>query len=125
MGDVAKVTDKKPMRKKQKDYLKILKKTAGLVSPACEKFNMNRMTHYRWMKEIEGFKEAVDDINESMIDFTEGKLFNLIKEEEPSAVYFFLKCKAKNRGYVENQKIEHSGGLSINVNWGNDEGQSK
>lgn len=121
MGRTTETTDKKRMTKKQKDYLKILKGTAGLVSPAADKFGINRSTHYLWIRKYEGFKEAVDDISDSMIDFTEGQLFNLIKEGEPSAVYFFLKCKAKNRGYVEKQQVEHSGGLDISVAWGDDE----
>lgn len=121
MGNSIKTTDKKQMTRKQKDYLKVLKATAGLVSPATEKFGIDRSTHYLWMKKFEGFKEAVEDISASMVDFTEGQLFNLIKQGEPSAVYFFLKCKAKSRGYVEKQQVEHSGGLDISVAWGDDE----
>lgn len=114
----AKSATKKPMNKKHFDYLSILEKNKGLVSLACKNFkNMSRTTHYTWMKEYEGFKERVEEIDAGNIDFVEGKLLTLINDGDTSATIFYLKCKGKKRGYTEKQEVEHTGGISIDVKW--------
>ena len=113
-----KSANKKSMKKKQQEYLKILKKCAGLVSHACEKYGIDRQTHYNWMKKYEWFADEVKAIQEGMIDFAESKLYENIKKGDNTSILFYLKCKAKKRGYVEKQEIEHSGGLNIKVDWG-------
>lgn len=95
----------------------------GIVSDACRRCGICRTTHYKWMKLDAEYKEAVNEVNEQAIDFVESKLleritgvsigkFNadgeLVTYELPpdnTAIIFFLKCKAKNRGYVERQEI--------------------
>lgn len=105
------------MEKKQLNYLEVLEKNMGLVSQACSKFGISRMTHYNWVKEYSGFKERVEAIEDNNIDFAEGKLMEQMNEGNIAAILFYLKCKAKTRGYVERQEIKHSGGVSIDVKW--------
>lgn len=116
-SNCAKSTAKKAMGKKQLDYLKILEKNKGLVSLACKDCkNMSRTTHYTWMKEYEGFKERVEEIDDGNVDFVEGKLLTLINEGDTGATIFYLKCKGKKRGYSEKQEIEHSGNIGTTIN---------
>ena len=110
---------KKVMGERQKEYLKTLKKCAGLVTHACDKYGIDNQTHYNWIKKYEGFREAIDEIQNGMIDFAESKLYENIKKGDNTSILFFLKCKAKKRGYVERQELEHSGEIDIKVNWGN------
>ena len=106
------------MGKDQLKYLEVLEKSAGLISQACKKFNnMSRTNHYNWIRDYEGFKERVEEIEDNNIDFAEGKLMEQMNEGNIAAILFFLKCKAKSRGYVERQEIKHSGGVSIDVKW--------
>ncbi len=94
---------------------------------------MSRVTVYNWFKDKPQFKQAYDDIEESIIDLTESQLLNLIKGipkfetdewgakkfvgwvERPSeaAIFFKLKTKAKNRGYVERSEVTGNNGRPI------------
>lgn len=119
----------------KKQMVEALKKSLGIISTACEACSISRQTHYRWLSEDEHYKSQVEDITESSIDFVESKLFEkidgitvqtinakglpVIYEQAPSdtAIIFFLKTKAKKRGYIEkqeiDQKIEHSGAVGF------------
>lgn len=119
--------------KKTKELmLKALKKTKGIVSVAAESVNIARTTHYLWMDNDPEYKEAVKAIDESAIDFAESKLFELIdgarKEvvtqdgiqvvkdtPNPTATIFYLKTKAKHRGYVERQEITGADGGPVQI----------
>lgn len=48
------------------------------------------------------------EIKDQMIDLAEGGLFEMIQAKDRTAIIFFLKTQAKDRGYVEGQQI---GGL--------------
>jgi ACT domain-containing protein len=118
LTDQTNQTIKKKMGDKQLKFLEILEKNMGLVTPACKKFgNLSRSTHYKWMREFEGYKERVETIEDGNIDFAEGKLMEQMNEGNIAAILFYLKCKAKTRGYIERQEIKHSGGVSIDVKW--------
>lgn len=120
--------------KKTKELmLKALKKTRGIVSTAAESVNIARTTHYLWMDNDPEYKEAVNAINEAAIDFVEGKLFELIDgankevltgdggttviKDTPNATatIFYLKTKAKHRGYVERQEITGADGGPVQI----------
>ena len=51
--------------------LKALELTEGNVSKAVTKANVGRRQHYQWLKDDEAYKEAVSDINESLVDLSE------------------------------------------------------
>ena len=50
---------------------------------------------------------------EKMTDFVETKLFEAIEEGKLPAIFFYLKCKGKKRGYVE--KVIVNGDMNLNV----------
>jgi hypothetical protein len=104
---------KKPMDKKHKDFLKVLKANAGLVMISCEKAGIHHSTYYDWKENIEGFDDEVYAINEAMLDMAEGKLYQNVQNNDNASIMFLLKCKAKHRGYIERQQVEHSGQIEI------------
>jgi hypothetical protein len=58
------------------------------------------------LKDDPEFKEMVDAIQDEAIDFVEGKLYTLIDDENVAAILFYLKTKAKHRGYIEKTQTE-------------------
>lgn len=97
--------DQKHTQIRKVDLLRALVASKGLVTIACEAVQCAPSTHYEYIKSDPNYKYAVDQIEESNLDFTESKLHELINDKEPSAVYFHLKCKGKRREYFEKQQI--------------------
>jgi len=106
---------KRPMEDKHKKYLKVLTECKGIITMACNNAGIHRSCHYEWIKDIEGFEEAVEEATEAAIDHVESKLYNLIDQDDTTATIFYLKTKAKKRGYVERQETEISGSLSVTI----------
>ena len=98
---------------KKKLVLSLFVSKAGNVAELCRSTNISRQTFYRWCKEDAVFNQAIEDGREGLIDFAESKLFSLIDEKHPTAIIFFLKTKAKHRGYIEKSELEHSGDVNI------------
>tara|TARA_R110000765_G_scaffold60304_1_gene116615 strand:- start:818 stop:1240 length:423 start_codon:yes stop_codon:yes gene_type:complete len=90
--------------------LKHLEQNMGNVTLACHFAECNRSTYYRWYKGDVDFKTSVDDIQEAAIDICEAEMWKLIKEGNVPTILFYLKCKGKNRGYVERQEITGTDG---------------
>ena len=112
---------KKKMGKRQLQYLQILEKNGGLIQPSCQASGVSRASHYKWINDFEGFAEKVEEIKESMKDFAEGKLLQAITNDDLTACIFYLKCQAKDRGYIDKQLIEHSGSSQVVVITGENE----
>ena len=100
-------------------FLTILTKQGGNVAGACRSMNINRRTYYNWMDKYEDFKAMVEDITEALIDDAESQLQTLISSGNVVAILFYLKTRAKSRGYVERQEqdITSKGDrIKININ---------
>ena len=107
------------MNKKEK-LLKALKETQGLIYHACKRAgNISRSTYYRYMREDKEFAQAVEDIKEAQIDYVESELIKNISRGKETSIIFYLKSKAKERGYAEKLDITSGGKplteLKINV----------
>jgi hypothetical protein len=99
----------------KKKFLSLYAHHKGNVTKLCAACHIVRSTYYEWIKNDAVFKAACDNAFESIVDHVEDKLQQLIDAAEPSAIYFFLKCRAKSRGYVERQEVEHSGEMKHTV----------
>ena len=99
----------------KKKLIEALEDHKGIVTNACKAVNVGRSTYYKWYNEDEDFKKAVDDVQNVAIDFVESKLFQQIEEGIPTSTIFYLKTKAKHRGYIERQEIVHDGKLENTV----------
>lgn len=103
---------------KKHKLLKALIETMGIISDACNKVGCDRGTFYNYIKADEVFKAEVEKINDSCVDFVEGKLLQVIKgykagdkiiPPDTTAIIFYLKCKGKSRGYIERSQMEFVG----------------
>mgnify|MGYP003140316478 FL=1 len=100
---------------KKERLLQALRETQGLIYHACKKAgNISRSTYYRYMKEDPEFAKAVEDIKEAQIDYVEGELIKNIAQGKETSIIFYLKSKAKKRGYTDKSEVDiTSGGKSI------------
>lgn len=77
----------------------------GFISRASEMLNMHYSTVHGRVQKVPELRNLVDHINEKMLDYGELELLKAMKRGESWAICFFLKCKGKNRGYIEKQTI--------------------
>ena len=92
---------------KKEKLLKALAETQGLIYHACKKAgNISRSTYYRYMKEDPEFAKEVEDIKQAQIDYVEGQLIKNISDGKETSIIFYLKSKAKKRGYTEKSEID-------------------
>ena len=94
-----------------------LEESKGIIAVASRKLGCTRATVYRYLKNYSTVKQAYDDANETNIDFVENKLMKAIDDGNITAMIFFLKTKAKHRGYVERQEIGHDGEIEFVVTY--------
>lgn len=110
--------------KRKAKMIDALKEKHGIVTESCRFAGISRETHYEWIASDPKYKKAAEDAQEVAIDYVEGRLFQKItgvemqKEGEdgesyyyslpPSdtAIIFYLKTKAKHRGYIEKTELE-------------------
>lgn len=93
-------------------------KAQGYVSSAASILGCHVTTVYNYIERYDMVKQAVNETREKRHDFVENALMTQIKEGNTTATIFYLKTQAKQRGYVERQEIDHSGGLNIVMDWG-------
>lgn len=95
--------------------LEALDKSMGIVTTAAKSIGIDRATHYRWMESDPKYKEAVEDLQNVVLDFAETALYEMVQEHNPAATLFLLKTKGKQRGYVERQEIQHSSDTETDI----------
>jgi hypothetical protein len=99
----------------KKRFLEALEKSMGIVTPACKAAGIGRTTYYLWRNSDEAFKEAADDVKNVQIDFVESKLLKRIQADSDTAIIFYLKTQAKDRGY--NERIEGNIRIEGEFDW--------
>lgn len=106
------------MYSKKKIFLEKFSESLGIITPACKAANIERKTYYRWLEKDEKFKKSVEEIKEEQIDIVESDFIDNIKgsgKVQLIGQIFYLKTRARHRGYQEKIENEHSGGLNINI----------
>lgn len=101
--------------------LEALEVSLGIVTDACEITGLSRTQHYKWYKEDEEYRKAVDSIDNKFIDFAESHLKKQIENGSTQATTFFLRTRGRKRGYNEKQEIDVTSGnepIKININLG-------
>ena len=99
-----KKTQKKQKINKKEIFLKCFQQKLCHISKACDAANISRKTYNRWIEDDE-FKDQVEAAKEGLIDHVEHQLLQKIDSGDTTAIIFFLKTRAKDRGYVEKQEI--------------------
>ena len=95
--------------------IEALKQNKGVVTNAARALECSRSSIYNYINKHSDVKEAFDDINEGTIDKVEQKMLDLIDEGNPTLIIFYLKTKAKHRGYVERQEVTGKDGEPIKL----------
>jgi hypothetical protein len=103
----------KEMAESKRQFLEVYEKKAGNIRETCIAVRMPRSKYYVWRRNDPAFAQTVDDVLEGLKDFAESKLMVNISLGKEASIFFFLKCKAKDRGYIERVDINHSGRLSL------------
>ena len=93
----------------------------GFITTIAKRLGCDRTYVYRLRDKYSTFAQAIIDERESLKDFAEGKLFKQIDDENITAIIFYLKTQAKDRGYVERQELTGADGGAITVNWDDDQ----
>ena len=71
----------------------------GLVSYAAKYLGVSFQKLKAYINANAKMKEILNDVQEITTDYVESKLFNLIEREQEKSVHFYLRGKAKSRGY--------------------------
>lgn len=86
-----------------------LKESHGFLSVAAERLDCAYQTVRNYINRYKSLQNLMESLDEKELDFSESKLLSQIKEGNTTAIIFHLKCKGKNRGYIERQELEHTG----------------
>jgi hypothetical protein len=100
-------------RFKADDFLAAIPESAGVIAVIARRVGCSRATVYNAMRDFVSVRKAIEDERESMKDYAEGTLFKLIRQDNLTALIFYLKTQAKDRGYVE--RVEIAGNMNLNV----------
>jgi hypothetical protein len=68
---------------------------------------------YKWRDEDSTFVDQINEVQQIVLDFAEDKLFEHIGNDNVPSLIFFLKCRGKERGYVERQEITGKDGQEL------------
>lgn len=90
-----------------KQMIEAIGQAKGVLAQAARLLNCDRQTVANYIDRHPTVKAAFDEANETTIDYVESQLLKQIGAGVPSSTIFFLKTKAKHRGYVE--RTEHTG----------------
>jgi hypothetical protein len=87
----------------------------GFITTVAKRLGCTRGNVYALMNKFPTVEQAIKDERETLKDFAEGKLFQQIDDGNTTAIIFYLKCQAKERGYVERQEITGAEGAPVTV----------
>jgi hypothetical protein len=102
---------------KQK-MIEALEKSLGIVTSASRLAGIRRETHYHWLRSDKEYKARVKEIENVALDFAETQLHKQIAKGNPLSTIFYLKCKAKKRGYIEQHNLEIKGNMKFTAEFG-------
>ncbi len=102
-----------------------IKDKRGFVTHAAKQLGISRRQLHRLINNHPTIKEALTDAREEMKDFAESEMYQKIMDGDTTMIIFYAKTQMKDRGYVERQEIDHSGGMKIEVKYGDRHGQSE
>jgi hypothetical protein len=92
-----------------------LTEAKGFVSVAARRLNCAPNTIRNYINRYSTVKQVCIDAREDMKDFAESKLFSEIKDGNITAIIFFLKTQAKDRGYIERSEVTGADGAAVTL----------
>jgi hypothetical protein len=104
---------------KAADVIAAIHETRGNIKAASETLGCTRQTLYNYAKRHASIMAALHEARESMKDNVESALYAQALAGNTTAMIFFLKTQAKDRGYVERQELAGAGTdeIKISLKW--------
>ena len=91
---------------KKKELLDNIRGSYGIISTIAARLHCNWHTVDETIKLYPECMQALADENETVLDFTEGKAIERIKDGDGTMIRFMLATKGKKRGYTYEEKLE-------------------
>jgi transposase-like protein len=107
---------RQPYRKfSPEQMVRALEESKGLIAPAARALGCSRDTIRKYLDEYGEVAQAKLDQREAVTDMAENSLYEAIRRGEAWAVCFYLKCMAKDRGYIERAELTGNGGGPVKI----------
>jgi hypothetical protein len=91
---------------KKNELLEAIKGSYGIISTIAARLHCNWHTVDETIKLYPECMQALADENETVLDFTESKAIERIKDGDGTMIRFMLATKGKKRGYTYEDKLE-------------------
>ena len=95
----------KTKRVTDKEIAECLEVNKGMVGAVAKALGYTSAGIYKRISESKMLQDVKKEIEHEFLDFAEGMLIKKIKDENLGAIIFYLKCKGKERGWVERKEI--------------------
>lgn len=82
-----------------------LREYDGNMSTVAKHFKCHRSLVWQYVNKDSALRDLVDELNETFIDEAESQLYKAIRDGNVVATIFFLKTKARHRGYSERLEL--------------------
>ena len=92
----------------EEDIAKALRCCAGVQTDAGKMLGITQSAVSQRVSGSEYLKEIYVEIRNENLDLAESVLFKKIRDENLTAVIFYLKCVGKHRGYTEKTEVDIS-----------------
>jgi hypothetical protein len=116
MTELVRQQPRQPYRKyTPEQMIDALERSHGLIAPAARALGCSRDTIRSYFEEYPAVAQAKLDQREAVTDMAENSLYEAIRRGEAWAVCFYLKCIAKDRGYVERAEVSGAGGGPVKI----------
>ena len=101
--------------------IEALKKHDGNMASCAKEFSCSRALVWSYVDRDRQLRELTDELQETFIDEAESQLYKAIREGNVVATIFFLKTKARHRGYSERLELLPLQRTDIQVELGSNE----
>ena len=81
--------------------IEALQKTYGMVTLAAQLLKVSYNTLNKYIRSNKKIQSELQSIDEHILDRMQARLIKMAEDGNAGAVYFYLKCKGKQRGFVE------------------------
>jgi len=98
---------------KVKQVEEALRASGGIFSIAAVQLRCAPNTVKNYVKRHPTLQRAVDSTVEENLDIAEAQLLKQIRKGNLGAICFYLKCKGKNRGYIERGELTGPDGGAV------------
>jgi predicted transcriptional regulator len=109
--DLKKYRHQRP-RMSIEEIAQALIKTGGFQSHAAQLLGCSRSAINMRIGRSKELQKLLEDIKAKYIDIAEIQLLKNIKSGDTTSIIFYLKCQAKERGYVDRQEVHAQLSLS-------------